>query len=174
MDSKKSQDEEIGFKQIGLGRLSVYLKSLKSLAVINESCWSCCWSFQRPPVKRRLLVGVLRGNFVHHCCRGGGEVMCVVGGLSLRHWFNWIHEFMKSCESPNFCRWEANGFGTKWFDTQNDLGTYRDLPLHMVATSLWLLGIRISWLDNDWQHLPGRNLNQRTVASCDFTAEVGE
>ena len=36
-------------------------------------------------MKRRLLVGVLRGNFVHHCCRGGGEVMCVVGGLSLRH-----------------------------------------------------------------------------------------
>ena len=35
-------------------------------------------------MKRRLLVGVLRGNFVHHCCRGG-EVMCVVGGLSLGH-----------------------------------------------------------------------------------------
>lgn len=74
MDSKKSQDEEIGFKQIGLGRLFVYLKSLKSLAVINESC---CWSLQRPPAKRRLLVGVLRGNFVHHCCRGGGR-WCVL------------------------------------------------------------------------------------------------
>lgn len=35
---------------------------------------------------------------------------------------------MKSCESPNFCRWEAHGFGSKWFDTQNDLGTYHDLP----------------------------------------------
>ena len=82
----------------------MYLKSLKSLAVINESC---CWSFQRPPVKRRLLVGVLRGNFVHHCCRGGGGDVCCWWFVSLR-----VAQFLQ-VRSPWL--WHKMIWYPKWF-----------------------------------------------------------